>query len=100
MQVVIKETAKQVDHVIFNRTIGDKYMENIKHFNDKITKSLPNLLSAASTDMGNVTHVIPGIHPCYTIHTTEFNHTRPFTAAAGKTYFFYNFIKKSYTRFI
>ena len=37
-----------------------------------------------STDMGNVSHVVPSIHPKYYIGTKASNHSRQFTDAAGK----------------
>ncbi len=37
----------------------------------------------ASTDMGNVSHVVPSIHPIYAIGSGEMNHTREFTAVAN-----------------
>ncbi|XP_031574744.1 peptidase M20 domain-containing protein 2-like [Actinia tenebrosa] len=36
-----------------------------------------------STDMGNVSHVIPSIHPIYSIDSMAVNHSYAFTAAAG-----------------
>ncbi len=36
-----------------------------------------------STDMGNVSHVVPSIHPLYAIPATSGNHTPDFTAAAA-----------------
>lgn len=41
---------------------------------------------AGSTDMGNVSHTVPSIHPLYSIGTDAFNHTRHFTAAANTDY--------------
>lgn len=40
--------------------------------------------SSAATDMGNVSHRIPSIHPVFRIVTTAQNHTREFQEAAGK----------------
>ena len=37
----------------------------------------------ASTDMGNVSYVVPSIHPVYAIGSGEVNHTREFTAVAN-----------------
>ena len=37
-----------------------------------------------STDMGNVSHVKPSIHPYFDIETSVANHTPEFTEAAGK----------------
>lgn len=36
-----------------------------------------------STDMGNVSHVVPSIHPKFFIGTDAALHTREFAAAAG-----------------
>jgi len=36
-----------------------------------------------STDMGDVSHVVPSIHPTYAIGTTAANHSHAFTAGAG-----------------
>uniref|UniRef100_T1J257 Peptidase M20 domain-containing protein 2 n=1 Tax=Strigamia maritima TaxID=126957 RepID=T1J257_STRMM len=36
-----------------------------------------------STDMGNVSQVVPSIHPIYSIKTTAANHTKEFADAAG-----------------
>ena len=39
--------------------------------------------TAGSTDMGNVSHVVPSIHPMFAIETDGGNHTPEFTAAAA-----------------
>ena len=36
-----------------------------------------------STDMGNVSHVLPSLHPIYAIEADAGNHTAGFTAAAA-----------------
>uniref|UniRef100_A0A2L2YFZ9 Peptidase M20 domain-containing protein 2 n=1 Tax=Parasteatoda tepidariorum TaxID=114398 RepID=A0A2L2YFZ9_PARTP len=41
------------------------------------------ILPVGSTDMGNVSHVVPSIHPFYNIYTEASNHTEEFTNAAG-----------------
>lgn len=38
---------------------------------------------AGSTDFGNVSFKIPGIHPFFYIGTDAFNHTEEYTEAAG-----------------
>nr|XP_057947011.1 peptidase M20 domain-containing protein 2-like [Doryrhamphus excisus] len=38
---------------------------------------------AVATDFGNVSYVIPGIHPIFSILTTAYNHTEAFAKAAG-----------------
>ncbi|XP_032227824.1 xaa-Arg dipeptidase [Nematostella vectensis] len=37
-----------------------------------------------STDMGNVSHVVPSIHPLYSIGTASVNHSHAFREAAGQ----------------
>lgn len=39
---------------------------------------------AGSTDFGNVSFVVPGIHPFFYIGTDALNHTEEYTAAAGR----------------
>lgn len=41
-------------------------------------------MAVGSTDMGNVSHVKPSIHPFFDIATTVPNHTAPFTAASAR----------------
>jgi len=38
---------------------------------------------AGSTDMGNVSYVVPSIHPMFYIGSKAVNHTRDFTGASG-----------------
>ena len=39
---------------------------------------------AGSTDMGNVSYVVPSLHPSYGVGPGDVNvHTRPFAAVAG-----------------
>ena len=40
--------------------------------------------SFGSTDMGNVSHVKPSIHPYFDIETSVANHTQEFTEASGR----------------
>lgn len=39
-----------------------------------------------STDFGNVSFVVPGIHPYFYIGSNALNHTEQYTEAAGKCY--------------
>ena len=39
--------------------------------------------AVGSTDMGNVSHVKPSIHPFFDIETSAANHTHEFTLASG-----------------
>ena len=40
---------------------------------------------SASTDMGNISYVVPSLHPVYSIGTDAYNHTAEFTLAARTT---------------
>lgn len=42
------------------------------------------LLFPGSTDFGNVSFVVPGIHPYFYIGSDALNHTEQYTEAAGK----------------
>lgn len=42
------------------------------------------MLLLGSTDFGNVTFVVPGLHPYFYIGSDALNHTEQYTEAAGK----------------
>lgn len=42
------------------------------------------MLLLGSTDFGNVTFVVPGIHPYFYIGSDALNHTEQYTEAAGE----------------
>lgn len=70
--------------VITNRNLAQLYRKHcedmgVEFSNDPaIAKSL-----GGSTDMGNVSFVVPSIHPMFAINTDAPNHSRDFTKAAG-----------------
>ena len=43
----------------------------------------PEMAGAGSTDMGNVTYAVPGLHPSYAVESHAGNHNAGFTEAAG-----------------
>lgn len=43
------------------------------------------MFSIGSTDFGNVSFVVPGIHPFFYIGSQALNHTAQYTEAAGKS---------------
>jgi metal-dependent amidase/aminoacylase/carboxypeptidase family protein len=43
----------------------------------------PPIAGAGSTDMGNVTYAVPGLHPSYSVESTAGNHNAGFTEAAA-----------------
>ena len=74
------------ENVLTNSTVGTLYDKNASSLGVGICRDEHVIARAsASTDMGNVSHVVPSIHPLYGIPTEGFNHTRPFTKASGRT---------------
>ena len=60
------------------RALADAYREGFEAVGGEIRPGR----GGGSTDMGNVTQVLPGLHPHYRIPATSGNHTRGFTDAA------------------
>ena len=72
-------------NMITNKCLAELYTRNavelgIKLEDDEVKASSPT----GSTDMGNVSHVVPSIHPMFYIGTLAANHTRDFTTATGE----------------
>ncbi|MCI4395776.1 hypothetical protein PGIGA_G00195890 [Pangasianodon gigas] len=65
--------------VLRNRTLEDLYEENGKALGMKFTTEG----FSGSTDFGNVSHAVPGIHPYFYIGSEALNHTAEYTAASG-----------------
>ncbi|OPB44024.1 metal-dependent amidase/aminoacylase/carbohypothetical proteinpeptidase [Trichoderma guizhouense] len=76
--------AATYEHVISNPTLCKVYAEDMSKLGERVEISLPESFNA-STDMGNVTHVVPGIHGGFGIKTgpNVALHSREFAAAAG-----------------
>ena len=62
-----------------NNTLAELYQANA----ESLGVTFPGTDISASTDMGNVSHVVPAIHPMYAIGTTAANHSHAFTTAAA-----------------
>ena len=76
-QVEIENTAPSYDNLISNEILASLFAENLKYFNVPFAKTTK---LSGSTDMGNVSHVVPSIHPKYAIGSSrESVHTRSFT---------------------
>ncbi|XP_069462611.1 xaa-Arg dipeptidase [Ambystoma mexicanum] len=71
-------------NVLPNKTLANAYRENGKLVGMEFTTDdlVLNGLSG-STDFGNVTFEVPGIHPYFYIGTDALNHTDKYTQAAG-----------------
>ena len=79
-QVRIESTAKPYNNLITNDTMAKLFAENMGAGIE--WKASPIM---GSTDMGNVSHLVPAIHPCFEIgHGEAVNHTRDFTALANR----------------
>lgn len=66
-------------HLDSNNTLVQLYQANAETLGVTFP---PEASFSASTDMGNVSHVVPSIHPMYSIGTTAPNHSHAFTTAA------------------
>ena len=77
-----KTLDKAYSSLLHNRPLVELYEKNLGGF---VTDDVPTNKSAlcGSTDMGNVTHLVPGIHPHFYIGGVGVNHTRGFTGDAG-----------------
>ncbi|XP_070579509.1 xaa-Arg dipeptidase-like [Ptychodera flava] len=72
-------------NVIHNGPLIQLYRNNAESLGLKMfTAEQCSNLYVGSTDMGDVTHVVPGFHPNYGIGCTVTTHSRGFTAEAGK----------------
>ncbi|KAK3090659.1 hypothetical protein FSP39_013462 [Pinctada imbricata] len=70
-------------NVISNRPLQKAFSRNCELIGLGNHSSSSGSPLSGSTDMGNVSYVVPSIHPCFYIGSDAVNHTREFTAAAG-----------------
>ena len=72
------------ENMLTNETLACLFADNAKAIGVDICLD-EALLSegTASTDMGNVSHLVPSIHPTFNIGSTALNHTYSFTVASG-----------------
>jgi amidohydrolase len=74
--VEMEKMEEDYDNLITNSIMAETYRVNLESLDVDVSKYSP---TSGSTDMGNVTHVVPGIHPMYAVGSGEANHTREFT---------------------
>ena len=82
----IKSSNRGYLNVITNKTLAESYAHYARELGVDINSEEAlkgGKKPSGSTDMGNVTYIVPGIHPFYSIGTDAANHTRDFTKAAG-----------------
>ena len=73
-------------NVITNKTIANVYERNARQLGVEFTQD-PKILSSTtgSTDMGNVSHVVPAIHPHFYIGGGKHpEHSLAFTEQSGR----------------
>ena len=71
---------KPYSNLTTNEPLAEAYLANLRTLHPAYREAAP---MAVSTDMGNVSHVVPAIHPIFRIETEGGNHTPAFTTAAA-----------------
>ncbi|KAL2306661.1 hypothetical protein Nmel_004590 [Mimus melanotis] len=83
-KVEIKGGENDYYNVLPNKSLQKIYRENGKKLGiDFISEDAVLNGLSGSTDFGNVTFVVPGIHPYFYIGSDALNHTEQYTEAAG-----------------
>ena len=80
--VEVKEDGKPYANVKSNQILAELYRSHLEKAG--VQHSFEGN-TAGSTDMGNVSYVVPSLHPCYRIGSGEVNHTREFTGVTNTT---------------
>ncbi|XP_019510541.1 PREDICTED: peptidase M20 domain-containing protein 2 [Hipposideros armiger] len=82
--VEIKGGAHDYYNVLPNKSLWKAYVENGEKLGiEFISEDAVLNGSSGSTDFGNVSFVVPGIHPYFYIGSDALNHTEQYTEAAG-----------------
>ncbi|XP_036398799.1 peptidase M20 domain-containing protein 2-like [Megalops cyprinoides] len=83
-EVEIVFAKHEYHNILRNLTLDQLYEANGKALGMEFTTDQTVLNTpSGSTDFGNVSGVVPGIHPYFYIGSTALNHTEEYTAAAG-----------------
>uniref|UniRef100_A0A667YNR2 Peptidase M20 domain-containing protein 2 n=1 Tax=Myripristis murdjan TaxID=586833 RepID=A0A667YNR2_9TELE len=83
-EVEVEYARNAFDNILRNRTLEDLYEENGKALGMEFTTDEEVLTNASgSTDFGNVSFVVPGIHSYFYIGSKALSHTEEYTVAAG-----------------
>ncbi|XP_020496373.1 peptidase M20 domain-containing protein 2 [Labrus bergylta] len=80
-KVEITYPALEYHNILPNATLANLYENNGKALGIQFPEQPANF--SGSTDFGNISFVVPGIHPFFYICTDAFNHTEEYTEAAG-----------------
>ncbi|GIY64511.1 peptidase M20 domain-containing protein 2 [Caerostris extrusa] len=83
-EVSIEIDKNSYQSLMTNKILAERYKKYAEklgvQFDDGNNKKIPFM---ASSDMGDVSHVVPSIHPTYSIGTQAANHSVEFTKASG-----------------
>lgn len=80
----VDENGRPYSDMVANDTLAETYRENLGTFNIQLPDKQTVMAGpGGSTDMGDVSYVVPSIHPMFGIPTEAGNHTAGFTAAAA-----------------
>ncbi|KAE8278029.1 Peptidase M20 domain-containing protein 2 Aminoacylase-1-like protein 2 [Larimichthys crocea] len=83
-EVEVEYARNAFDNILRNTTLEDLYENNGKALGMEFTTDEEVLSNASgSTDFGNVSFVVPGIHPYFYIGSKALNHTEEYTVASG-----------------
>lgn len=82
-QVDVK-TSGRYSNLVSNSQLEQLYVQNAEQLG--VEFSPRSKTPAGSTDMGDVSYIVPSIHPMYSIGTDAYNHTRDFTKAANSDF--------------
>uniref|UniRef100_UPI0037E89F28 peptidase M20 domain-containing protein 2-like n=1 Tax=Semicossyphus pulcher TaxID=241346 RepID=UPI0037E89F28 len=80
-QVEMTYPSHAYHNILPNVTLANLYENNGKALGIQFPEQPANF--SGSTDFGNVSFTVPGIHPFFYICTDAFNHTEEYTEAAG-----------------
>lgn len=84
MQADFNFGEKSYSNLLSNNTLAELFEANATSIGVQFeTNEEKKAKFGGSTDMGNVSHVIPSIHPKFHIGTMVSNHSKEFTVAAG-----------------
>ena len=80
-QFEVANSAFSYDNVVTNKEMATVFHQHVNSLGIEMDLK-PATTPAGSTDMGNVSHVVPSIHPMYSIGTAV-NHTKEFSQLAN-----------------
>ncbi len=81
LQVEYEWNPRPYYNMVQNPTLSSLYEQNALALGLEFPSDV--IPSSGSTDMGNVSHVVPSIHPHFGVGQAVKIHTREFTAVAG-----------------